>query len=171
MSKKCKDLGLHFSLSNITVDFERAIINAFSEMWTQTNISGCRFYLTQSWYRKIQEIDLSSEYKDESSKIGKWLHNIFGLLFLNPEDVSDCFIDDFMSECPIDERLQKFADYFVETYISEDCIYPPKLWALVSSELTRTTNACESFHSHFKNSFYRHSPSILQWLNILIEEV
>ncbi|KAE9539653.1 hypothetical protein AGLY_004905 [Aphis glycines] len=171
ISKKCKDLGLNFSPANITVDFERVIINAVSEMWTQTNISGCQFHLTQSWYRKIQEIGLSSVYKDESSEIGKWLRNIFGLLFLNPEDVSDCFTDDFMSECPIDERLQKFSDYFVETYISEDCIYPPKLWALASSELTRTTNACESFHSHFKNSFYRHSPSILQWLNVLIDEV
>jgi len=105
-------------------------------------------------------------YKDESSEIGKWLHNIFGLLFLNPEDVMY-----FMSECPIDEKPQKFADYFVETYISEDCIYPPKLWALASSELTRTTNACESFHAHFKNSFYRHSRSILQWLTVLIQEV
>jgi hypothetical protein len=154
-------LGLNFSSANITVDFKRAIINAVSEMWTQTNISGCRFYLTQSWYRKIQEIGLSSVYKDESPEIGKWIHNIFGSVFLNPEDVSDCFIDDFMSECPIDERLQKFADYFVETYISENCIYSPKLWVLTSSELTRTTNACESFHSHFKNTFYRHSPFIL----------
>ncbi|XP_027848187.2 uncharacterized protein LOC114127990 [Aphis gossypii] len=130
ISKKCKDLGLNFSPANITVDFERAIINAVSGMWTQTNISGCRFHLTQSWYRKIQEIGLSSVYKDESSEISKWLRNIFGLLFLNPEDVSDCFTDDFMSECPFDERLQKFSDYFVETYISEDCIYPPKLWPL-----------------------------------------
>jgi len=39
ISKKCKDLGLNFSPTNITVDFERAIINAVSEMWTQTNIS------------------------------------------------------------------------------------------------------------------------------------
>jgi len=153
------------------VDFERAIINEVSKTWTQTNISGCRFHLTQSWYRKIQEIGLSSVYKDESSEIGKWLHNIFVLLFLNSEDVSDCFTDDFMSECPIDEKLQKFADYFIETYIFEYCIYPPKLWALESSELTRTTNACESFHAHFTNSFYRHSLSILQWLTVFIEEI
>jgi hypothetical protein len=76
---------------------------------------------------------------------------IIYLLFLNPEDVSDCFIDDFMTERPIDDRLQKFADYFVETYISEDCIYLPKLWALAFSELTRTANVCESFQAHLKN--------------------
>jgi len=38
------------------------------------------------------------------------------------------------------------------------------------SKLTRTTNAYESFHAHFKNSFHRHSPSILPWLNVLIDE-
>ena len=62
----------------------------------------------------------------------KWLHNTIGLLFLNPEGVSDCFVGDFMSKCPIDERLQKFADYFTET---------------CTSELTRTTISCESFHA------------------------
>jgi len=108
-------MGLNFSSTNITVDFERAIINRVFEMWTQTNISGYRFHLTQSSYRKIQEIGLSSVYKDDSSEIGKWLRSILGLLFLNPEDVSDCFTEYFMSECPINERLQKFADYFVET--------------------------------------------------------
>lgn len=110
-------MGLNLSPTNITVDFERAIINAVSEMWTQTNISGCRFHLTQSWYRKIQEIGLSSVYKDESSEIGERLRNIFGLLFLNPEDyVSDFFTDDLMRECLIKERLQNVTEYFVETY-------------------------------------------------------
>lgn len=37
-----------------------------------------------------------------------------------------------MSECPINERLQKFADYLVETYNSGDCFFPPKFWVLAS---------------------------------------
>lgn len=114
-------------------------------MWREINISKCRFHLTQAWYHKIVN-RLSSIYKNKSSEI----------LFLNSEDLSDCFIEDFMSDCSIDEQLYKFTDYLVETYISENCIYPPQLWAFASSKLTRTTNAYESFHALFKNSFYRH---------------
>jgi len=69
ISKKREDLGFIFSPPKVTVDFERAILNSVSEMWLQTNISGCRFHLTQSCYDKIQEIGFSSAY--ESSEIGK----------------------------------------------------------------------------------------------------
>jgi len=31
----------------------------------------------------------------------------------------------------------------------------------------RTTNACESFHSHFKENFYKEKPNISMWLNIM----
>uniref|UniRef100_A0A2S2QRU6 Uncharacterized protein n=1 Tax=Sipha flava TaxID=143950 RepID=A0A2S2QRU6_9HEMI len=78
---------------------------------------------------------------------------IFGLLFINTEDISNGFVDDLMNERPIDERLQKCFDYFVKTNSIDHYYYPPKLWSIASSKLTRTTDACESNHAHFKNSF------------------
>lgn len=112
-------------------------------------------------------------YKDESFEIGEWLYNIFGLLFLNLEYVSNCFVDDFVNKCPINEEQQTVFKFFVETYyISKDCIYLPKLWALASSEITHITNYYDSFHVHLKNSLYRwHSPSILHWLNVLFKKI
>jgi hypothetical protein len=41
---------------NITVNFEISIHNAINSVWSFTNIIGCRFHLTQAWYRKIQEL-------------------------------------------------------------------------------------------------------------------
>lgn len=41
----------------------------------------------------------------------------------------------------------------------------------LSSSLQRTTNACESFHSRFNQSFYKKSPSIIKWLTVLITEI
>lgn len=56
------------------------------------------------------------------------------------DDVSDCFVEELMNWCPIDGRLQKLADYFVEIYISKDFFY--------ISKLPRLTNACKSFHEN-----------------------
>jgi hypothetical protein len=39
-------------------------------------------------------------YKDKSSEIGKWLTRFFGLPFLAPDEVEDCFTDDIMSDAP-----------------------------------------------------------------------
>lgn len=77
--------------------------------------------------------------------MGKFLHNIFILLFLRPKDINNCFIKDLiMSECPIDERLQQFADYFLKTYISKDRFYLPKL--------------CDFVHLHPQNLHTKQIP-------------
>lgn len=59
------------------------------EIYPNAKITGCRFHLTQAWYRKIQNQGLSKEYQDKNSEIGKRLHYCFGLLFVEPNDVDD----------------------------------------------------------------------------------
>jgi hypothetical protein len=54
-------------------------------------IKACQFHLGQAWYRKIQNLGLSGEYKDPESDIGKWLKKFFGLSYLESADVADCF--------------------------------------------------------------------------------
>jgi len=51
----------------------------------------------------------------------------FGLLYLYPEEVSDCFVEDLMSECPTDNRVAKYCDYLVNNYISENITFTPCL--------------------------------------------
>lgn len=74
-----------------------------------------------------------------------------------------------MGDCPIGDKLTKYCDYLTEHYISEDSTFPPKLWACNSSSLRLTTNTCESFHSHFNKNFNTKSPSIMPWLNIILQ--
>jgi len=63
----------------------------------------------------------------------------FGLpLIISPNEVSNCFIEDFMSSIPNDIRFQKYADYLVDTYICEDAKFPPICAANIASlALTR----------------------------------
>jgi len=54
-----------------------------------------------------------------------------------------------MANRPIDDQVSKYSDYLVDNYLTENCDYPPTLWASASSSLRRTTNNCESFHANF----------------------
>jgi hypothetical protein len=54
----------------------------------------------------------------------------------------------------------------IDTNISENATFPPLIWAESSSSLLRSTIACESFHSHFKENFYKEKSDIITWLNI-----
>jgi hypothetical protein len=84
-------------LNLFLADFEQLIHNAINEMFPLCKIIGCRFHLSKPWYRKIQNLGLSTDYKSET-EIGKWLHNIFGLSFLNTVEVGESYTDDFMSK-------------------------------------------------------------------------
>lgn len=136
------------------------------EYWQNVEIVGCRFHLKQSWWRKIQELGLSTDYKDNTD-IGKWLHYTFGLLFLEPHEVGESYVDDLAPIQPEDSKVRKLADYLIDNYIDEDSKFPPRIWAAASSAMTRTTNACESFHAHFKQSFYSAHPTIFIFVHQL----
>ena len=55
---------------SIIIDFEQDIYDAVSIVWSNTLIFGCRFNLTQSWFRKIQSLGLVQDYKEK--KLLNW---------------------------------------------------------------------------------------------------
>ena len=148
-----QSLNIDLSPDEIIIDFEVAIHKAVNIVWPTSKIFGCRFHLTQSWYRKINSLGLSTTYKSDSEK-AKWLHHLFGLPYLSPDKVSECFVEDFMASLPEENSFSKLSDYLVDTYISEEARFPPAMWASNTSDLSLTTNPCESFHAHFSNYFF-----------------
>lgn len=158
-SNALEKYSLCFDPNTVFVDFEKSIHLALLNIWPRAKLNGCRFHLLQSWYRKIQSVGLSSEYK-RNTEIGKWLKHTFGLTYLSPNEVEDCFVFDLMAYKPKSDLLDKYADYLLENYIVEKAVFPPSMWAENSASLTRTTNACESFHAKFNASFYFTHPSI-----------
>lgn len=165
----CLSKGIDLNIKEVVVDFEKAIHLAILNTWPNAKIVGCRFHLSQAWYRKIQTCGLVPEYKHEASEIGKWLKLTFALMYLDPTEVGDCFALELFENMPQDPRLVKYADYLVDTYISEESLFPPIIWAEHSSTITRTTNACESFHSNFKNSIYAEHPNLFVFVEKLKE--
>lgn len=66
------------------------------------------------------------------------------------------------------DKTTAFSQYLHDTYIAENALFPPTLWASKTSDTTRTTNACESFHAHFKRSFSSPHPHIFQFVHALV---
>jgi hypothetical protein len=54
----CDSLGLKLEPTEIVCDFEKAIHVGVRKIWPNINTIGCRFHLTQSWFRKIQQLGL-----------------------------------------------------------------------------------------------------------------
>jgi len=96
---------------------ELGIHVAIFEVWPLAQLKGCRFHLGQSWWRKIQQLGLSKEFKNKDSEIGQTLKLFFGLSLLSPEEINNCYINDLMSLKPINERLDEFFDYILKHYI------------------------------------------------------
>ena len=94
----------------------------------------------------------------------------FGLPFLRPIEVIDCFTDELMAIRPTgDERIEEFMDYVFDNYISPEASFPPSTWAQFSTTLNRTTNSCESFNSKLNSCFYSGHPNIFLFINELLE--
>jgi hypothetical protein len=101
-------------------------------------------------WRKIQQLGLASEYKNEQSPIGTWLKH-------------------FMCEKPENSKLDQFGDYLVDNYIDSESKFPPEIWAENSCSILRTTNTCESFHSKFKRENSSPYPNIHSFFKVLLE--
>ena len=69
---------------------------------------------------------------------------------MKPDEIEDYFVEDLFSEAPQDSRCEQFADYVLNTYIT-DTRFPPTVWAEEPSETKRTNNGAESFHAHFSS--------------------
>lgn len=79
-----------------------------------------------------------------------------------PELVFDYFEVFLLSFKPNYHRLTQFSNYLLNSYIRNDASFPPNIWAAATADLNRTTNACESFHSHFNKSFNSNHPHIFR---------
>ena len=89
---------------------------------------------------------------------------VFGLSFLDHEEVEECFVFDVFFEAPESEKAIEFAYYVANNYINQSPSFPPITWADSDVECKRTTNGCESFHKEFSTMFYSSHPNIFDFL-------
>jgi hypothetical protein len=55
---------------------------------------------------KIQSLGLIKQYRKKDSEVSQFLKKIFGLSFLLPAEVCDCFALEFLSNLPNGKRVE-----------------------------------------------------------------
>lgn len=142
--------------SHIHVDFEASAIAAIREVLPSVEIQGCYFHFKKCLWRKIQEIGLTCEYR-ENEEIRLSTQMCAALAFLKTEDVQDGWVE-IHSQAPANPKLTRFLDYFIEQWLYNDEI-PIELWNCYGRR-HRTTNAVEGWHNKINNLLGRPNPKI-----------
>ncbi len=98
---------------------------------------------------------MQKDYNDMIDKKGKWIRYVFELTFPQSNETSDAFMTDLRTmESPY-PMLDKFCEYVLNQHRENNATFPPNIWASHTALLHQTTDACESFHSHFNACFYK----------------
>ena len=97
------------------IDFERACINAITEVFPQANVIGCLFHLCKSIYRHVQSTGLQEQYLvDEVFRTN--IRMIAALAFVLLDDIIPAF-EALSQHCEGNE--DHILDYFEVNYIGE----------------------------------------------------
>ena len=129
---------------NICTDFERGLINAYSqEFRTVSVIQGCFFHFTQAIIKKIGTLKLRAQFKNNSD-FKSMILLLFACAYL-PVNQIPTEVDNILLQLPVVTAHNKqlatlaFIRYFRRTWLKR---YPPELWCAYGRR-DRTNNLLE----------------------------
>ncbi|XP_022163697.1 uncharacterized protein LOC111029131, partial [Myzus persicae] len=118
--------GQQLQLKMIHLDFEKAAHNAVLEVFENCQVVGCRFHLSQAWFRCIKNYKELNKHYAGKTVVYQWLQSFFALSYLPSNEVNDGFVY-LMANAP--PNVEHFTDYIVDTFIDENSLFPPHFWA------------------------------------------
>lgn len=134
--------GNNFIPDRVICDFEISLISAIQAEFPNTTVRGCYFHFCQSLWRKVQQLGLASEYRQNRS-VKKVIRKIMSLGYLPTAVVRMKFNLIFVSRSVARlmvnvPGLRDFIDYFNMNYING--IFPPALWNVYDRDVDFRTN-------------------------------
>jgi hypothetical protein len=184
LNDHCRSNGYDLEPERIKVDFEQAVFRAIASVYgTDVTVSGCYYHLTQSTYRKIQELGLATQYSN-NAEVHHFCGMLDGLAFLPIDTVSDGMqlLHSLVHKLP---QLTPLLEYFDTTYVSgafrssqvaatggqgtvlrltrRTPIFPPSTWNVYEATVNdqpRTNNICEAWNNGFKIAVGHSHPDI-----------
>ncbi|XP_060882085.1 uncharacterized protein LOC132953747 [Metopolophium dirhodum] len=113
-----KTLNESLNPKSIMVDFEKAAINAIQSVFTNTSVRGCFFHLSQSIWRRLQNLGFQKRYM-EDSEFALQIRMMAALSFVPEQDVENAWNELLDSEFYSlnEEILTPLTNYFEDTWI------------------------------------------------------
>ena len=96
------------------MDFEKASINSFQQLWPNTQVKDCFFHLTQNVWRKVQGVGLQARYSQDAELVIS-IRLLPTLAFAPPDGVPQLFA--LVAEQLDIPESRDLILYFENTYI------------------------------------------------------
>lgn len=190
---KCADLNYYINVQTVVTDFEDGVLRAVLAVFGRdVESKGCFYHLTQSTWRKIQELGLGTQY-NINAEFRLFCGMIDALAFLPLEDVDEGmrYLKTVIPQDP--PEAEELLMYFDCTYVigsfrliqqpvamSSDALMPlrmrhvppmfaPHLWNVHDATMNnnaRTNNICEGWNNKFFNLVGHYHPSVwrvIEW--------
>ena len=151
---------------NVIFDFELALIQAAELHFPGANLHGCYFHFAQCLWRKVQELGLSSDYKDDEH-IRAFIQKSAALSFVPITFVRIAW-NNIKQAMPPDPRLQQYCDYFESTWLNGNFRLP--MWNYFAYDGPCTNNHLEGWHNRLKRIARKSHPNIYEMLELLQKE-
>ena len=180
---KCSEMHQDPDPTTVVIDFEMAMVRAVSSvLGDQVTVQGCFYHLTQSTWRKVQDLSLTQRYKD--SEDVKLFCGMMDSLALLPIDDLPAGLEFLRNNTP--EGMEPLLNYFDATYCTstyrriqrhapdgdgQDAImlrriaplFPPQIWNVHQVTIDgeqRTNNLCETWNHRIEHLCGVSHPSV-----------
>jgi len=157
------------NVMTVLTDFERAAINALSQVFPTVRVKGCSFHFRQAMMRRMQREGLKAAYEVDESAVRVWLRRIMAMTMLPafaiPLMWEHMRFPPKSGDLLTDAKSSSFAAYVGSTWIDGE--FPPSMWSHFDNLGPRTTNLAEGWHNGLNSSLGVSHPSLrtfLDWL-------
>lgn len=166
------------------MDFEKAPISAASTVFESVTSIGCHFHLSQSIWRKVQEVGLATKYGDIPFALN--IRKLSALAFLPADEIPSAFLEVAELLSNEEPNTKLLLKYFEETYVlgririrkgkvmnsRTQPLFPPSFWSVhqcIEHGLPRTQNSIEAWHRRW-NTLVDSQRSTYRLIEEAIEE-
>lgn len=156
----------------ISIDFERAEINAIRQVFPNASIRCCFFHLVKNMKKKLSEEGLIPKY-NSNADFALQARQITAIAFIPPNKIEEA-LETLEEDLPIE--LLPILNWFEDNYIGrpnrrgirKTPLFPCEIWNVFQRTLngeSRTNNYVEANHRKMQNEFGVNHPTIWKFID------
>ncbi|XP_057323660.1 uncharacterized protein LOC130666560, partial [Microplitis mediator] len=181
--KVLRDRIPNYRPQRLMVDFEKAFLEAFKEVYSGVQVNGCNFHFTKCVWKHVQKYGHQKKY-NEDIKFSMNIRLLMALAFVPSEDVIAAF-EEIVSSEYYDQNsdcFEELLEYFELTWIGkvkhnknkrDKPLFPIKMWncqTAVIHDYLRSNNPCEGWNSGFNKRAGQAHPVMEELVKSLKDE-